>query len=133
MITLGLDIGGTKTAALVAGPDGRVLGEAAVATDVSSPEAVVQSATTAAIEALCNDGLSLTDVSAAGAGIPGQVDPASGTVRMAVNLNLFTPYKLGDALQDALGVPVVLENDVRVATLGAFEWLRSRESVTSLA
>lgn len=123
MVTLGLDIGGTKTAALIGGPDGRILGEAAVNTDVSSPEAIAAGAMTAVHNALQGTGLGLSDIRAAGAGVPGQVDPSSGTVHLAVNLNLVSPYPLAAALQDVLGVPVVLENDVRAATLGAFQWL----------
>lgn len=123
MVTLGLDIGGTKTAALIGGPDGRTLGEATVNTDVSSPEAIAAGAMSAVHIALNGTGLGLTDIRAAGAGVPGQVDPASGTVHLAVNLNLYSPYPLASALQDVLGIPVVLENDVRAATLGAFQWL----------
>lgn len=120
---LGLDIGGTKTAALVAGPDGRVLGEATVATDVSSPDTVVAGALAAATRAATQAGHALGDITAAAAGVPGLVDPATGTVRLAVNLNIDRPYPLAQMLREALGAPVILENDVRIATLGAYQWL----------
>lgn len=128
MALLGLDIGGTKTAALICEPDGRTLGEASINTDASSPGAIAAGALTVVNEALVGTGLSLADLRAAGAGVPGQVDPASGTVHLAVNLNLFSPYPLAYALQDVLGVPVTLENDVRAATIGAFQWLRQTDT-----
>ncbi|MEZ4519904.1 MAG: ROK family protein [Chloroflexota bacterium] len=133
MIKLGLDIGGTKTAALAGGPDNQPLGEATVTTDVSSPQAVIQSAVNAAALALQAAGCSPTDVVAAGAGVPGQVDRKTGTVRLGVNLNFHEPYPLAAALQEVLGVPVVLENDVRAAALGAYQWINTREPVDSLA
>ena len=55
-----------------------------------------------------------------GVGVPGQVDPEAGTVSLAVNLGIDgRPYPLAAAVADQLGRPVVLENDVRAAALGA--------------
>lgn len=120
---LGLDIGGTKTAALIAQPDGRAVGQASMATDATTPESIIRCVLAATHLALADAGLSTVGLVAAGAGVPGLVDPTNGTVRLAVNLNIHTPYPLGEALQEALHVPVVLENDVRIATLGAYQWL----------
>lgn len=130
-VRVGLDIGGTKTAALVAGDSGALV-EVVRPTDAASPARLV-----AGIVATVRDALAQLAPShqlrAVGAGVPGQVDPASGTVRMAVNLNLREPYPLRDALERALGVPVTLENDVRAAALGAFYWARERANIGSLA
>jgi glucokinase len=125
MPALGLDIGGTKTAALVAERGGPALGEAGVATDTTSPAHVVAGAVAATRLALDQACLTLHDLTGAGAGVPGQVDPTTGTVQLAVNLGIHTPYPLAQALQDALGVPVVVENDVRAAALGAYQWLNA--------
>lgn len=133
MIRIGLDIGGTKTAALVAGPNGRELGQAQTATDVADPSAVVDSASEAITAALTDAEQSLADVAAVGVGVPGQVNPIAGTVQLAVNLGITEPFRLADALQVRLGVPVVLENDVRVAALGAYEWARQQRPIGSLA
>ena len=119
-VRLGLDIGGTKTAALVVGEDGQPLGETMRPTDVSRPDRLVAGIVGAVDEALVAAGATHAELVAAGVGVPGQIDPATGTVRLAVNLNLREPYPLRDALQAALGVPVTLENDVRAAAWGAF-------------
>ncbi len=130
-VRVGLDIGGTKTAALVANETGPLV-EVTRPTDVASPDRLV-----AGIVATVRQALGQLEpghhLLAVGAGVPGLVDPTGGTVRMAVNLNLVEPYPLRDALEQALGVAVALENDVRVAALGAFHWARGRSDIGSLA
>lgn len=130
-VRVGLDIGGTKTAALVADESGSRV-EVVRPTDVASPERLVAGVVATVAQALEHIGPNRR-LFAVGAGVPGQVDPDHGTVRMAVNLNLRDPYPLRDALEQALGVPVTLENDVRVAALGAFHWARQRPALSSAA
>lgn len=132
-LRLGLDIGGTKTAALVVDESGAPLGQATKPTDVTSPERLVTGTLRIIDEALQDAGSDRGDLLAAGIGIPGQVDPADGSVRLAVNLNLREPYPLGRVLQDALGVPVALENDVRAAAWGAYHWACEQAPLNSLA
>jgi glucokinase len=121
-VRVGLDIGGTKTAALVADGSGPLV-EVVRPTDVAAPERLVAGVVATVTAALAQIGPERRLIGV-GAGVPGQVDPQRGTVRMAVNLNLREPYPLRDALEQALGVPVALENDVRAAALGAFHWAR---------
>ena len=132
-LRVGLDIGGTKTAALVVDQNGRALGRAVRPTDVDAPAQLVAGTVEAVEMALRDAGGRRDSLSAVGVGIPGQVDPADGTVRLAVNLNLREPYPLRAALEEALGVPVALENDVRAAALGAFHWACAQEPLRSLA
>lgn len=132
-LRLGLDIGGTKTAALVVDESGATLGGAVAPTDVVSPERLVAGTIDLIDQALRDAGRSRDELVAAGVGVPGQVDPATGTVRLAVNLNLREPYSLGQALQSSLGVPVALENDVRAAAWGAYHWARRQTALDSLA
>jgi len=128
---VGLDIGGTKTAALVVDEAGRRLGEAVRPTDVRDLDCLIAGTVATVDEALAAAGATRADLVAAGVGIPGQVDPAGGLVRLAVNLNLLRPYPLGEALRAALGAPVTLENDVRAAAWGAYHWVNG--PLTSLA
>ena len=58
---------------------------------------------------------------AVGVGVPGQVERTTGRVSLAVNLGIDGPYDLGPAIAEQIGLPVVLENDVRAAALGAHE------------
>lgn len=132
-VRIGLDIGGTKTAARAVAGDGHILAEVVRPTDVSRPDCLVAGIVRTVDEALAAAGVARADLVAAGVGVPGQVDPADGTVRLAVNLNLREPYPLRDALQTALGVPVTLENDVRAAAWGAFNRLGAERPLASLA
>lgn len=132
-LRIGLDIGGTKTAALVTDARGRPLGKSIRPTDVSSPDELVAGTVEVVAHALRNAGHARDELVAAGVGVPGQVDPQTGTVRLAVNLKLREPYPLRQRLQEALGVPVALENDVRTAAWGAFHWACDREPLNSLA
>lgn len=132
-LRIGLDIGGTKTAALVTDAHARPLGKAIRPTNVSSPDDLVAGTVEAVAHALCDAGHTGDELVAAGVGVPGQVDPVTGMVRLAVNLNMQEPYPLRQRLQEALGVPVALENDVRTAAWGAFHWACGREPLNSLA
>ena len=121
---VGLDIGGTKTAVLVSNRSMNVLGWGTAATETSSPQALVEGIYRAVEDVLAARGLATDDLLAVGAGVPGMVDPQTGIVQLAVNLNLHT-FPLGSALSERFGVPVVLENDVRAASLGAYRWLKN--------
>ena len=57
-----------------------------------------------------------------GVGSPGDVDERTGVVANARNLpNWLEPFELGKTLSDALGTPVVVGNDVQVATQAEFK------------
>jgi glucokinase len=52
-------------------------------------------------------------------GAPGAVDPATGTVRTAPNLD-WKDVPLGEQLRERLGLPVFVDNDVNVGLLGEY-------------
>jgi glucokinase len=116
----GIDIGGTKIATLIVDADGAVLGRATHASSVGDQGGAVPSIAACLDEALAAAGLRRQDLVAVGVGVPGRVDPERGHVTLAVNLG-WTDFALRDALQVELGVPVVIENDVRAAALGLHE------------
>ena len=121
---LGLDIGGTKTAAAVLHDDGSL---AALRTAPSGygSEDVVRVAAALAMEALAEAGPGRLD--SIGACMPGLVDPETGVVRHAVNLGVET-LNLASELESRLGSPVAVENDVKAAALGAHGVLTARSA-----
>ena len=130
-LLLGLDVGGTKIDALLVDQDLRVVSQAHVGMNANTPEHTLSSITAAVEAALASAPASKTKhIRAVGLGVPGQVQ--QGVVRLAVNLGL-TDYPLAEALQDRLGTPVWLENDVRTAALGAFQYVSLNGPVTSIA
>lgn len=130
---LGIDVGGTKTEVAVATGAGQILGTAITATDDSGGDGLLKGIKHTIDSALAAGQVDAGDVTAIGLGVPGQVDPTRGVVRLAVNLNL-TSYPLGQKLaQHFDGVPLALENDVRLAAVGVYHSLRERHALDSLA
>lgn len=113
---LGVDIGGSKTAAVVLGADGELLASATAPSGRGAADVVAQ-ATHIARLAMAEVG-GPTAITSAGACIPGLVDPVAGTVRHAVNLDV-EHLDLAVDLGAALGLDVTVENDVKAAALGA--------------
>jgi glucokinase len=116
-VNVGLDIGATKTLGLVVDGAGVILAEVREATEPGA-DGVVRTAARV-VEALrAATGEELPGV--VGIGVPGLVDTKRGAVKHAVNLGVDGDWlPLGDLLGNRLGVPVVVENDVNAATLGA--------------
>lgn len=119
---VGVDIGGTKIASLVTDSQFRVYGESKVQTNVTTPQATVDSIVHGIGQALQRAGVSLSEVAGIGIGIPGKVNPALGLVELAVNLN-WQQQALGAILANVLGVACYLENDTRLAAIGAHHLL----------
>ena len=118
LVRVGVDIGGTKTEAVVVADDGSVTAQLRLPTGFGASE-VVATAVTAVTGLAERTGVDPREFSAIGVGIPGTVDSAAGRVSHAINLGVES-LELGAALESALGVPVRVENDVNAAALGAF-------------
>src|SRR5690606_9462847 len=61
------------------------------------------------------------------------VDPYTGEVANAVNLNLEQPFPLGGLLAERFHRPAYLENDARIAALGAYRLVSQEEPVRQMA
>ncbi len=116
-LTAGVDVGGTKMSVVVTDDRDRILYERVEPTD---PSSLVDQ-----IAGLVDDARHQLrrDIAAVGVAIPGHVDPADGSVSMAVNLGIIH-LPLGPMLQTELGIPTFVEHDARAAAL----WL-SRQAV----
>lgn len=115
---VGLDIGGTKTAAVVVDSSGVVTQELVLPTGYGA-DAVVQTAVAAVTELGRLTGQAPSDFESIGIGIPGVVEADTGRVSHAVNLGL-RGLELGARLEAALGTRVFVENDVNAAAVAAF-------------
>ena len=114
---LGVDVGGSKVAVFVLDTDGHEIRQLVFTTRLSAAQETVNGIIDAVRQTLDDAGVALSEVLAAGFGIPGRVDPDSGTVQTAVNLK-WENMPVGAQLNRALGIPCFLENDVRMAALG---------------
>lgn len=113
MITLGIDLGGTKTAlGLVQG--GTVLARARIDTPQTGFDSVVAAIAEAA-GALLADHPEFSTVSHAGIGSPGPLDFDSGRILWAPNIYGMEDGPIVAALEELLDLPVELENDANAA------------------
>lgn len=122
---LGLDVGGTKTDAVLVAPGGAVVARLRRPTGWG-PAAVVQTITTAIDELLAAAGASASDVRSIGIGMPGQVAARGAVVTHAVNLGI-EELDVAAAIGAAYGVPAHAENDVKAAALGAYTLRGARD------
>jgi glucokinase len=124
-ITVGVDVGGTKIQSAAVGAK-KVAGVHRLPTPLTGAMDVAAAIGEAVAKALADGGAQPTELEAVGVGVPGAIDTEAGTVSSSPNLPGFQeaqPVALGAMVSEALGgVPVRLDNDVRVAILG--EWGR---------
>jgi len=120
-LVVGVDLGGTKILAAVVTADGKILGQAKRKTKPETgTESVIERIVKTVDDALASAKTLRGEVRAVGIGAPGPIDPDTGTVLMAPNLNGWENVPLAKTLSEQLGVPVFLDNDVNVGTLGEF-------------
>ena len=119
----GIDVGGTKTLAVVVDGRGDAVSRVLLATDAAGPRGLIATVTEALVEVAEGAGLSPDGLAAVGIGVPGIVDPRDGgLLRHAVNLDIGAdPVSLGDPVRRLVGGPVTVGNDVNLAALGAAE------------
>ncbi len=127
---IGIDIGGTKTHAVVLDDAGSVRDQWRGATGFG-PDAVVTAAATAVSVLAERTGTPPGRFESIGIGIPGTVDTVRGHVTHAVNLGV-EGLELGITLSALLDREVGVENDVNAAALGAFH-LTAANGVRSMA
>ncbi|QAY73250.1 ROK family protein [Agromyces protaetiae] len=124
---LGIDIGGTKTAAVAIGADGELSDQVKMPTGFGADEVLATAFRT--VERMSEiAGVEASEFVSIGIGIPGAVDASTGRVAHAVNLGL-KGLDLGPRLEDRLGVSVRVENDVKAAALGAHHLLGVADGV----
>jgi len=116
-LRVGVDIGGSKVAVLVVDADDAVRAHRSVPAASSEPDEAIAQIAAVIREAVGDAGGALADVAAVGLGVPGRVDSTTGDVTFAVNLG-WQHLPLGRRLETVLGIPCVVENDVRAAAVG---------------
>ena len=110
---IGLDIGGTKIAALLVTEDGEVQARHVVSTPADDAMALISAAVGAA------EAVRTSDVIAIGAGVPGMVDHRTGLLRYAPNLAA-RELRVGERIAEATQLPCAVDNDANVAAWGEF-------------
>jgi predicted NBD/HSP70 family sugar kinase len=133
-LVAGVDVGGTKTLAVVVDARGDTVSQVRLATDAAGPRGLIATVTEAVVEAAEGAGVGPDGLAAVGIGVPGLVDPRDGGLRHAVNLDIGAdPVSLGDPVRRLVGAPVTVGNDVNLAALGAAELFGRSANVAYLS
>lgn len=116
---VGVDLGGTKILAGVFNSQLKCLGKVKMSTKaLRGPETVIDRIARCVEDAVDECDLKLEQVRGIGLGAPGAVDSVNGKVLFAPNLPDWTDVPLKKLLEKELKVPVFLENDGNICTLG---------------
>jgi len=114
---IGVDVGGTKVAAGVVSPEGKLLNEVRYPTDNDSPEELIAGILQAVSEV--RSGFEVGGVCLAA---PGFVMTAENKVIFAPNLRSIIGIPLKERLEPEIGLPVTVENDASAAAWGEFRF-----------
>jgi len=115
-LTIGVDIGGTKIAAGVVDAAGAVLARTIRATDPEDPAGIE-----ASVVACVRERQADHDVAGVGVAAAGFISPDRSRVLFAPNI-AWRDHPLAERLGDALGTPVVIENDAHAAAWAEYRF-----------
>src|SRR4051812_24655888 len=120
-LVLGLDVGGTKLAAGVVAPDGRVLSWLSVPTRVEEgPERVIARHVELGRDAVAQAGVAWSSIASIGIGCGGPLDPVAGVIQSPPNLPGWDDVPLVSMVEAALGRPAAVDNDATAGALAEY-------------
>ncbi|NLF00600.1 MAG: ROK family protein [Anaerolineales bacterium] len=116
---IGIDLGGTKISIALVDSTGRIVARDVQETRAEEgPDPIIARMLAASRRVLAQAGVDSGQVAAIGIGSPGPLDIIAGTVESPPNLPGWDHIPLRQRVEEALGVPAVLENDANAAVLG---------------
>jgi len=116
---VGVDLGATKMLAAVVDRKGKILSEVKQPTlPEAGADSIIKRLVKTVREAIQEAGVPAKKVLAVGVGAPAPVDPKTGFLFQATNIPALTDFPLGKRLRKALELPVFVDNDVNVGTVG---------------
>ena len=119
MIYAGVDIGGTGLKVGLVNEQGQILRKKTIPTGAERPADEIMADMNNLIKELAEEeGIQVSELGGVGVGIPGMVNPEKGELTYACNLPTFHNTPIGQAVKDALGLPMYLDNDANIAALG---------------
>jgi len=115
---LGVEIAGRGQRVVLAEPSGRIVAEAH-SIDASAPAPVVVDTVRGLIDQACSSiQVDLSEIWRIGIAFGGPVDAARGVTLLSHRAPGFENFPLVNLLEEAVGIPSVLENDARAAAVG---------------
>jgi predicted NBD/HSP70 family sugar kinase len=127
-----VDLGGTKIRLAIADLACQVFAEEVVATDRRGGQFVVDQIAGLCAQAANHLNIPRERIRMAVIGAPGAPDAKTGRILLAPNIAGFDTMNVAAAFEKALGIDVILENDVNLAVLGE-NWLGQGQGIDNLA
>ncbi len=127
-----VDLGGTKIRLAIADLACQVFAEEVAATDRRGGQFVVDQIAGLCAQAAGHLNIPRERIRMAVIGAPGAPDAKTGRILLAPNISDFDTMNVAAAFEKALGVGVILENDVNLAVLGE-NWLGQGQGIDNLA
>ena len=118
---VGIDLGGTNFRSGLVDFSGNVLGELSIETPHSSVDELLQIMSKTISQLFKNANVPVSELAQIVIGIPGAVNPATGVISNAPNLEYLDNLVLRNLIQARFNVSTLVENDVNVAALGELE------------
>jgi glucokinase len=121
-VVIGIDVGGTNIKFGIVDPAGKIIARLSIATEtyLHNKKALMNALVSHVQHMLADHDLDKSRIRGIGIGLPGLVDPCKGIVKFLPNIPGWKNVPLKSILQEQSGIPVYLENDVNMITLG--EW-----------
>ena len=116
MLTIGLDVGGTKIAGAVVNSSGKIVRQMTVPTPASDPEAL-EDALVEIIEALSAEG----EVAAVGIAAAGYIDASQSVIYYGANM-AWRNRPIRANIESRTNLPVVVDNDANAAGWAEFRF-----------
>lgn len=117
---IGIDLGGTKISTALSDFDGNIISNVVVPTNANEGEMPVLNRIIGTIEeVLSKADVKSTEVEAVGIGSPGPLDSNTGVIITTPNLP-FKNFNVTAPIKERFDIPVYLDNDANVATIGEF-------------
>jgi len=117
MNAIGVDSGGTKIAAAVVTPEGKILSEVRYPTQAVPPNRLIETIAQAIIEV--KDGFEVGGVCVA---VPGLILASENKIIFAPNLHEIENIRLDEEIGCRTGLRVTVENDANAAAWGEFRF-----------
>ncbi|HEX2867470.1 MAG TPA: ROK family protein [Ignavibacteriales bacterium] len=113
-----VDFGGTKILAALMSMEGEIIAKTKVATShENGKKGLVEGLSEAIKDVIEKAEMNSDDIKAVSLGVPGSVNPFSGRIGVAPNLNI-TNFNMKQELAKLIDIPILIENDVNLAALG---------------
>jgi len=129
---ISVDLGGTKVRVAVSDLAYHISTEEIAPTAEAGGQAVIDQIAALCARAIERKHIARERVRLAVVGVPGAPDRATGRVMLAPNIPGFDAMDVTTALETALGLDVIVENDVNLAVVGE-SWLGEGQGIDDLA